>query len=78
MALEYESQVYRTNLMAMLGVNEINEGKYVVIKGDEVLVDFPDYETALAAAYERFGPIPFLVRKLERNQTAMFLSRDIR
>ena len=37
MSLEHELEVYRTHLMDMLGVNEVNEGKYVVIKGDETL-----------------------------------------
>ena len=78
MALEHESQVYRSNLMTMLGVNEVNVGKYVVIRGDEILGIFPDYGAALEAGYRRCGLAPFLVRKLERNQTVMFLSREIR
>lgn len=78
MALEHELQVYRAHLIDMLGVNDVNEGKYTVIKGDEVAGIWPNREEALAAAYARFGLGPFLVKKIERNETVLHFSRDLR
>ena len=37
MALEHEMGVFLANLMDLLGEDNINEGKYVVIKDDEIL-----------------------------------------
>ena len=78
MALEYEVQVYRAHLMDMLGVNDLNEGKFVVIKGDEISPPFETYDEALEAAYARHGLGPFLVKKIERNETVLYFSRDLR
>jgi hypothetical protein len=78
MALEYEAKVYRTHLMDMLGVNDVNEGKFVVIKGDEISPPFETYEEALEAAYTRHGLGPFLIKRIERNETVLYFSRDLR
>jgi hypothetical protein len=78
MALEHELQVYRLNLIDMLGVNDVNEGKYTAIKGDEIIGPFPDYESSLDAAYKRFGIGGFLVKKIERVETVLHFSRDLR
>lgn len=78
MALKYELQVYREDPSSMLGVGDINEGKYVVIKGDHIPGTFDGYEAALEAGYDKFGLVEFLVRKIERNQTVMSLSRGLR
>jgi hypothetical protein len=77
MALEYEAQVYRTHLMDMLGVNDVNEGKFVVIKGDEISPPFETYEEALEVAYARHGLGPFLIKRVERNETVLYFSRDL-
>jgi hypothetical protein len=76
-ALDHELQVYRLHLIDMLGVNDINEGRFVVIKGDEILGKFERYEDALQAGYDRYGLVPFLVRKIERNESVLYFSRPI-
>jgi hypothetical protein len=77
MALEEELQVYRLHLIDMLGVHDVNEGKYTVIKGDVIAGVWPTRQEALAAAYDRFGLGPFLVKKIERNETVLYFSRDL-
>jgi hypothetical protein len=76
--LEHELEVYRLHLIDMLGVNDLNEGKYTVIKGDEIAGVWPTREEALAEAYQRFRLGPFLVKKIERNETVLHFSRDLR
>jgi hypothetical protein len=78
MALEHEIQVYRANLADILGVNDVHEGEYVVIKGDDIRGPFPSYEDALTAGYEAFGPVSFLVKKVERVETPVFFAQHVR
>lgn len=74
MALEHELSVYRTNLGSLMA----NEGKFVVIKGDEILPNaYDDYESATAAGYQRFGPVSFLVKKISRTEPVLYFSRDL-
>lgn len=74
MALEHEMAVYRTNLMELVQ----HEGKYVVIKGDEILPDvYAGYEEALAAGYGRFGPVPFLVKQVHKTEPVLYFTRDL-
>ena len=77
MSFQYEMQVYHDHLMEMLGVDFGNEGKFIVIKGDEIAGPFDTYESALEAGYDRHGLGPFLVKKLERNETVLYFSRDM-
>jgi hypothetical protein len=64
--------------MELLGHAGENEGKYVAIKGDDVIGPFPDYESALSAAYDRFGLEGFMVKKIERVETVLEFTRDLR
>jgi hypothetical protein len=73
MALETEMAVYRSNLMELL----INEGSYVVIKGEEILPPVGTYEEALSAGYSKFGPGPFLVKQISRVEPILYFSRDL-
>ena len=77
MELDHEVQVYQSRLMDMLGVNDVNEGKFVVIKGDDVSPPFETFDQALEVAYNRHGLGPFLIKKIERNETILYFSRDL-
>jgi hypothetical protein len=77
MALEDELQFYRMNVLEMLGDNDVNEGKYIVIKNIDFQGPFDTYEEALEVGYNRFGLVPFLVKKLERNESILYFSRPI-
>lgn len=75
MGLEPELAVYQANLSEWLP----EEGKYVVIKGDDVIhTHSDDYSNALKVGYERFGPVPFLVKKIARYEPVHYFSRDLR
>ena len=77
MSLEHEFEIYRLNLMDMLGVNNVNEGKYVVIKGDEILDVYDSLDGALGAGYERYGDVDFLVKQIHAVEPIEYFSRDI-
>ena len=63
--------------MDLLGEDDVNEGKYVVIKGDDLPDAHDDYSAALVAGYERFGPVPFLVKKAQRVEPVLYFTRDL-
>lgn len=72
--LERELATYREHLSSLLA----NEGKYVVIKGEDfILSPFDTYDQALAAGYERFGPDPFLVKQIRQHEPIMHFTRDL-
>jgi hypothetical protein len=78
MKLDHEMQVYQSHLMELLGHAGENEGKFTAIKGDDIIGPFADYESALEAAYDRFGVGGFLVKKIERVETILEFTRDLR
>jgi hypothetical protein len=73
MALETERATYHANLLEMLPENE---DRFVVIKDQEILGAFEDYDKALEAGYERYGPVPFLVRRVQHHKPIHYFSRD--
>lgn len=77
MALENELQYYRLHLIDMLGVNDVNEGKFAVIKGNDFQGAFDTYEEALEVGYTRYGLVPFLVKKIEKCESVLYFSRPI-
>jgi hypothetical protein len=48
-------------------------GRFVLIKGADILGIFPDYSTALREGYRRFGVVPFLVRQIADPEPVLFL-----
>jgi hypothetical protein len=77
MALEHESDVYHARPSELLGPSDANEGKFTVIRGDDVRGPFDSYVDALAFGYERPGPAPFVVKKIEREETVLFFACDL-
>ncbi len=73
MALERERSTYDKNREELLR----QEGKYVVISGDEVAGVWATYRDALAAAYARFGLEPFMVKKIEAVEQVQFITRTV-
>ena len=76
MGLETELQVYNDHLMELLGVDDVNAGKYIVIVGEVVDGPFDDYPEALRFGYRKYGPRPYLAKKIERVQSVMFIARE--
>ena len=73
MTLATELQTYEAKLPGLTP----EAGKFVLIKGTNVVDVFGDYEDALKAGYERFGLEPFLVKKIEAVETVHHFTRDV-
>ena len=74
MNLEKEIETYNRALPNLAD----QEGKFVVIQGDEVLGVYVSYEDALKVAYEKYGLSAFLVKKIQTIEQVQFFSRDLR
>jgi hypothetical protein len=61
MALEKELETFKRELPNLLA----QEGKYVVVSGDDIVGVFAAYEDALTVGYEKCGLKPFLVKKIQ-------------
>jgi hypothetical protein len=72
MALERELATYQAHLIDLVA----DEGRFVVIRGEEILGPFVSYEDALGAGYERFGPVEFLVKQVWRVEPIPYFARD--
>ena len=73
MALERELAIYIEHLTELLP----DEGKYVVIKGEEVLGVYDSLDGALSAGYERYGDVDFLVKQISAVEPIEYFPRDI-
>jgi hypothetical protein len=74
MELEHEMRVYQGHLIDLLQ----NEGKYVLVCGDDILGPFDTYEAALEVGYDKFGLVPFLVKRITKVEPVHYFSRDLR
>ena len=68
-----ELQTYEQLLPSLLSSDD---GKYVVIKGQELCGVFASYEVALTWAYEHFGLAPFFVKQISAELSIAHFSRD--
>lgn len=73
MALEKELETYRRELTRLAS----DEGKWVLIKGDEVIEIFETYEDALKIGYQRFGLEPFMVKQIQTIEQVYSFTRDL-
>ena len=73
MSLEKELRVYDARRDELLA----HAGEHVVIAGDDIIGFYHSYEDALNAGYEKVGVKPFLVKKIESGEKALFFTRDI-
>jgi hypothetical protein len=76
-SLDAEIRLYRERLAELLGLHGENEGRYVLIRGDEVRGPFPDRGEALAEGYKLYGAAAFLVKKIERVERLLRLPRGL-
>ncbi len=74
MALEKELETYKKKLPEL---KENNEGKFVLIHGDEIVDVFVSYEDAVKLGYEKFKLEPFLVKKIEAVEHVQFITRFV-
>lgn len=57
---ESERATYQANYDALLA----HEGKFVAIKGETIAGVRQTYDQVVELGYERFGPVPFLVKRI--------------
>jgi hypothetical protein len=73
MALEKEIATYKAKLPEL----KEHEGKFVLIKGDEIVDYFAAYEDAIKAGYQRFKLEPFLVQQISAIEMVQHVTRTI-
>jgi len=71
MALEKELECYKRKLPELL--NE--QGKYVLVAGDDLIGVFGTYEDALKQGYNLFGLQPFFVQQIQPVEQPQFITR---
>jgi len=69
--LAKELQTYREKLPELLA----DEGKFVLIRGKQVIDVFGTYEDAIKAGYEQFKLEPFLVKQIHAMEEVHFITR---
>jgi hypothetical protein len=73
-SLEKELETYKNKLPEL----KQHEGKFVLIKGEEVVDTFATYEDAIKEGYQKFGLEPFLVKQIQSIQQVHFISRFLK
>ena len=73
MALEKELQTYKAKLPELIA----DEGKFVLIHGDDVVDVYGTYEDAIKAGYGKFQLQPFLVKQIQSVEQIQFVSRFV-
>jgi hypothetical protein len=72
MALEKELETYNARLPEL----KAQEGKYVLIHGDQIVDTYSSYEDAMKEGYTKFGlGSPFLVKQIRSLEQVQFISR---
>lgn len=71
--LDTELRTYTENLHGLLD----KQGKFVLIKGTQVVDTYDSYEDALKAGYAKFQLEPFLVKKISAAEQVSFFTRDM-
>jgi hypothetical protein len=61
-----EIQTYEQQRENLLGTSE---GKFVLVHGTQVVGIFDSKMDAIAAGYQQFGNVPFLVKQVEKIET---------
>jgi hypothetical protein len=74
MALEKELATYRAKLEEL----KAHEGKFVLIKGNDVIDFFETYEDAIKGGYQRFNLEPFFVKRIQSVEQVQFVTRVLR
>lgn len=76
MPLEIETETYKRERARLL--LEGNEGKYVVIKGENVLGTYCTLGDALRAGYDRYNLEEFLCKKVQEHERPLHFSMRVR
>lgn len=71
MVLEPELETYEKHRTELLG-NAL--GKWVLIRGDEVVGTFDTQDDAIAEGYRHFGNVPFLTKQVVELETPAYFA----
>lgn len=71
MALEQELETYRRKLSEL----REHEGKFVLVKGDEIVDVFTSYEDAIKDGYRQFKLEPFMVKQVQTVEQVQYVTR---
>ena len=69
--LDAELETYEQNRDHLLGTAE---GKFVLIHGSQVIGVYDSKMEAIAAGYQQFGNVPFLVEQIVKTETPLNLT----
>jgi len=72
--LEKELQTYDANKVELVSNFE---GKFALVKDDEVVGVFDTEFDAIRQGYKRFGPVPFLVKQIVEFETPLYFTSDL-
>jgi hypothetical protein len=70
-----ELETFERHKAELLGSDE---GKYVLIKGSEVIGVFESSMDAVGQGYERFGNVPFLVKQIVEVELPLLFTSSLR
>ena len=73
MALEKEIATYQAKMPEL----KEHEGKFVLIRGGEIVDLFSTYEDAIKAGYQKFKLEPFLVKRVLTTEPVLFITRNV-
>ena len=71
MSLEKEFETYQSKLNELIE----HEGKYILIKGDEIIGIYSSYDDAVEQGFQRFKLESFLVKQISTIEQMHFISR---
>ena len=74
MALQKELETYKNKLSEL----KKDEGKFVLIHGEDVIDTFSSYDDAIKEGYKLFKLEPFLVKQIHSVEQIQFISRSIK
>lgn len=71
--LDLEIKTYAERLPTLLG----HTGKFVLIKGSQMVSLYDTYEDALKVGYEKFGLVPFMVKRIAPAEQVACFTRNL-
>ena len=73
MTLESEMATYKRSLPTLLA----DEGKFVLIQGEQIAGVYDTYQDALKAGYEKFQLSPFFVKQIWAVEPIQYMMRPL-
>jgi hypothetical protein len=75
-SLATETATFQRELEHLLSDPD-NRGGFALIHGETVAGVYPDFDSALAAGYDKFELDPFLVKQVVETEIPLYFSRNL-